>query len=140
MYGWEKLASTCGLGCKVFWHPWASGEKSPYDAVMKDDDMKDDTESFDPVLTEPMKPDWGDLTVRAPIVRNKSNSVTNIAKSGASYEKLPATENTPKLNNKRLSKPELSGSRGSLTGSRTSLAGSTTSSEVMEVKEMVTTV
>ncbi|XP_053393590.1 uncharacterized protein LOC123564984 isoform X2 [Mercenaria mercenaria] len=147
MHGWERLSNLCGMGCKVLWTSWSHDDKA-YDSV-----NKDDTEALDaqePVTSEPQKPIWSDI--KAPIVRNKSGSVGNI-KTGSStgYERLSAnglrqSASLAKLNEKRNSKSDLSGSvpvlsktllkeEKSLNSSRTSLA-----EEVLEVHELVTTV
>lgn len=148
MHGWERLSSLCGMGCKVLWTSWSHEEKVSYDSVNKDDN--DVTDSPEPVTSEPQKPVWADIKTAAPIVRNKSGSVGNI-KTVHGYEKLSASGLTKAsslaiLSEKRNSKPDFTGSvpilnksllkeEKNLSGSRASLA-----EEVLEVREMVTTV
>lgn len=89
----------CGLGCKVFWSPWAQGDK-PYDAVHKDD--VDDGDVNEPVMAEPEKPMWSDMTFLAPIVKNKTGSVGNI-RMNASYDDIATEDFSSKSNAKRNS-------------------------------------
>lgn len=143
MYGWEKLTSMCGLGCKVFWHPWAqNSEKLPYDSVNKDEfDIDDVTE---PVTSEPQKPVWSNMQEMKPIVRNKSASVGNV-RTSSGYEKVASSTSTePVITDKRHSTSGLDVSTVSgkgllsnskpVSGSRASLDGK------LEVSQLVTTV
>lgn len=146
MYGWEKITGMCGLGCKVFWHPWTQDEKLPYDAVNKDDN--DVTDCQDPITSEPQKPIWTDMKNLTPIVKNKSASVGNI-RNTSGYEKVSSNgyivQSTGRANEKRNSTASLNTSAFSskallnetkeISGSRASLAD-----EKLHVQELVTTV
>lgn len=147
MYGWEKITSMCGLGCKVFWHPWAQSEKMPYDVVNKDD--HDVTDPHDPVTTEPHKPIWSEQIT--PIVRNKSASVGNIRASGG-YEKVASnvTSKPPparssiseKRNSMSSSDVNISSisSKALLTDKKTTSGSRMSLDERLEVTQLVSTV
>ncbi|XP_052783492.1 uncharacterized protein LOC128219636 isoform X1 [Mya arenaria] len=153
MHGWDRLTSVCGLGCKMFLSPWAPVDK-PYDAVEKDD-VDDGTSSQSPITSEPQKPVWSDMSISAPIVRNKSSAglATSRASISNGYEKVSSKvaskesspKPVPKVTEKRNSVADLNVSTASskalikeprdLAGSRTSLAD-----DKREVMQMVTTV
>ncbi|KAL4241132.1 hypothetical protein ACF0H5_001910 [Mactra antiquata] len=149
MHGWDRIASACGIGCKVFWTPWAQEDK--YNTVSKDDN--ENIEEDEPVTTEPIKPVWSNISTSAPIVRNKSVSLGNI-RSTPGYERLSVgnlnvshSSSSTRLNEKRNSKTELNGSvthlnksllrisKDNISGSRASIA-----EEKLHVSELVTTV
>lgn len=134
----------CGLGCKVFWHPWAQSEKLPYDVV-----NKDDNDVNDPVTSEPQKPVWAELQQITPIVRNKSASVGNIRASGG-YEKV-ASSVTAKPPQTRIGEKRQSASNTELNSSGVSSKALLTENKVMrgshaslderlEVTQLVSTV
>lgn len=143
MYGWEKLTSMCGLGCKVFWHPWTQSEKLPYDSV-----NKDDTDIGEPVTSEPQKPIWAEMQQITPIVKNKSASVGNIRSSG--YEKVASTVTTKppqtRAGDKRQSASNLElntstmSNKGLLTENKVVRGSHASLDERLEVTQLVSTV
>lgn len=124
MHGWDRLTNLCGLGCKVFWHPWSSGEK-PYGPVLKLDDLPDTRETAEGgiVTNEPQKPVWSDMKVGNPIVRNKANNTGNV-RSNVSYGKLPSEIGLPKVDKEMSSKASEEESRVNLSVTKVAAEGS----------------